>query len=319
MKLNIVVPCYNEEAVLHETTKQLSQLVDDLIAKGKIQSCEIIYVDDGSHDATWTLIEELQKSSTYVHGLKLAHNVGHQFALWAGLEYAAERADAIISIDADLQDDIAVIEQMIDAYKDGCEVVYGVRKERKTDTVFKRWTALGFYSLMQKMGVNIVYNHADFRLTSQRATQELMRYPERNMFIRGMVRLLGFKTAEVYYDRKERFAGESKYPLTKMLNFAVDGITSFSIQPLRMIATIGFIVTVLSFVAAVYALVSYLCGSVVAGWTSMLISIWFIGGGNLALTRYYRRIHRKDIQRGEAPSALSHRKNNIIFDDFIPV
>ena len=300
MKLNIVVPCYNEEAVLHETTKQLSQLVDDLIAKGKILSCEIIYVDDGSHDATWTLIEELQKSSTYVHGLKLAHNVGHQFALWAGLEYAAERADAIISIDADLQDDIAVIEQMIDAYKDGCEVVYGVRKERKTDTVFKRWTALGFYSLMQKMGVNIVYNHADFRLTSQRATQELMRYPERNMFIRGMVRLLGFKTAEVYYDRKERFAGESKYPLTKMLNFAVDGITSFSIQPLRMIATIGFIVTVLSFVAAVYALVSYLCGSVVAGWTSMLISIWFIGGAILLslgiIGEYIGKIY-KEVKR----------------------
>ena len=300
MKLNIVVPCYNEEAVLHETTKQLSQLVDDLIAKGKIQSCGIIYVDDGSHDATWTLIEELQKSSTYVHGLKLAHNVGHQFALWAGLEYAAERADAIISIDADLQDDIAVIEQMIDAYKDGCEVVYGVRKERKTDTVFKRWTALGFYSLMQKMGVNIVYNHADFRLTSQRATQELMRYPERNMFIRGMVRLLGFKTAEVYYDRKERFAGESKYPLTKMLNFAVDGITSFSIQPLRMIATIGFIVTVLSFVAAVYALVSYLCGSVVAGWTSMLISIWFIGGAILLslgiIGEYIGKIY-KEVKR----------------------
>ena len=300
MKLNIVVPCYNEEAVLHETTKQLSQLVDDLIAKGKIQSCEIIYVDDGSHDATWTLIEELQKSSTYVHGLKLAHNVGHQFALWAGLEYAAERADAIITIDADLQDDIAVIEQMIDAYKDGYEVVYGVRKERKTDTVFKRWTALGFYSLMQKMGVNIVYNHADFRLTSQRATQELMRYPERNMFIRGMVRLLGFKTAEVYYDRKERFAGESKYPLAKMLNFALDGITSFSIQPLRMIATIGFIVTVLSFVAAVYALVSYLCGSVVAGWTSMLISIWFIGGAILLslgiIGEYIGKIY-KEVKR----------------------
>lgn len=300
MKLNIVVPCYNEEAVLHETTKQLSQLVDDLIAKGKIQSCEILYVDDGSHDATWKLIEELQKSSTYVHGLKLAHNVGHQFALWAGLEYAAERADAIISIDADLQDDIAVIEQMIDAYKDGCEVVYGVRKERKTDTVFKRWTALGFYSLMQKMGVNIVYNHADFRLTSQRATQELMRYPERNMFIRGMVRLLGFKTAEVYYDRKERFAGESKYPLTKMLNFAVDGITSFSIQPLRMITTIGFIVTILSFVAAVYALVSYLCGSVVAGWTSMLISIWFIGGAILLslgiIGEYIGKIY-KEVKR----------------------
>lgn len=300
MKLNIVVPCYNEEAVLYETTKQLSQLVDDLIAKGKIQSCEILYVDDGSHDATWTLIEELRKTNQYVHGLKLAHNVGHQFALWAGLEYAAERADAIISIDADLQDDIAVIEQMIDAYKDGCEVVYGVRKERKTDTVFKRWTALGFYSLMQKMGVNIVYNHADFRLTSQRATKELMLYPERNMFIRGMVRLLGFKTAEVYYDRKERFAGESKYPLTKMLNFAVDGITSFSIQPLRMITTIGFIVTILSFVAAVYALVSYLCGSVVAGWTSMLISIWFIGGAILLslgiIGEYIGKIY-KEVKR----------------------
>ena len=300
MKLNIVVPCYNEEAVLHETTKQLSQLVDDLIAKGKIQSCEILYVDDGSHDATWTLIEELRKTNQYVHGLKLAHNVGHQFALWAGLEYAAERADAIISIDADLQDDIAVIEQMIDAYKEGCEVVYGVRKERKTDTVFKRWTALGFYSLMQKMGVNIVYNHADFRLTSQRATKELMLYPERNMFIRGMVRLLGLKTAEVYYDRKERFAGESKYPLTKMLNFAVDGITSFSIQPLRMIATIGFIVTILSFVAAVYALVSYLCGSVVAGWTSMLISIWFIGGAILLslgiIGEYIGKIY-KEVKR----------------------
>jgi len=300
MKLNIVVPCYNEEEVLQETTKQLSQLVDGLIAKGKIKSCDIVYVDDGSHDTTWTLIEQLQQSNTYVHGLKLAHNVGHQFALWAGLEYAADRCDAVISIDADLQDDIAVIEQMIDAYKDGCEVVYGVRKERKTDTVFKRWTALGFYTLMQKMGVNIVYNHADFRLTSQRATKELMLYPERNMFIRGMVRLLGYKTAEVYYDRKERFAGESKYPLTKMLNFAVDGITSFSIQPLRLIATFGFIVTVLSIVAAVYALVSYLCGSAVAGWTSMLISIWFIGGAILlslgVIGEYIGKIY-KEVKR----------------------
>ena len=300
MKLNIVVPCYNEEEVLKETTKQLSQLVDELIAKGKIQSCDIVYVDDGSHDATWSLIEELQQCNKYVHGLKLAHNVGHQFALWAGLEYASDRCDAVISIDADLQDDIAVIEQMIDAYKDGCDVVYGVRKERKTDTVFKRWTALGFYSLMQKMGVNIVYNHADFRLTSQRATKELMLYPERNMFIRGMVRLLGYKSAEVYYDRKERFAGESKYPLTKMLNFAVDGITSFSIQPLRLIATFGFIVTVLSIVAAIYALVSYLCGSAVVGWTSMLISIWFIGGAILlslgVIGEYIGKIY-KEVKR----------------------
>lgn len=301
MKLNIVVPCYNEEAVLQETTKQLSQLVDQLIAKGKIKTCNLVYVDDGSRDATWTLIEQLQQQNKYVHGIKLAHNVGHQFALWAGLEYSAERCDAVISIDADLQDDIAVIEQMVDAYKDGCDVVFGVRKERKTDTRFKRWTALGFYSLMQKMGVNIVYNHADFRLTSQRATKELMLYPERNMFIRGMVKLLGYKTAEVYYDRKERFAGESKYPLSKMLNFAVDGITSFSVQPLRMITTFGLIVTLLAVVAAIYALVSYLMGKAVVGWTSMLISIWFIGGAILlslgVIGEYIGKIYREVKRR----------------------
>ena len=301
MKLNIVVPCYNEEAVLQETTKQLSQLVDQLIAKGKIKTCNLVYVDDGSRDATWTLIEQLQQQNKFVHGIKLAHNVGHQFALWAGLEYSAERCDAVISIDADLQDDIAVIEQMVDAYKDGCDVVFGVRKERKTDTRFKRWTALGFYSLMQKMGVNIVYNHADFRLTSQRATKELMLYPERNMFIRGMVKLLGYKTAEVYYDRKERFAGESKYPLSKMLNFAVDGITSFSVQPLRMITTFGLIVTLLAVVAAIYALVSYLMGKAVVGWTSMLISIWFIGGAILlslgVIGEYIGKIYREVKRR----------------------
>ena len=300
MKLNIVVPCYNEEAVLQETTRQLSDLADTLIAKGKVDACDIVYVDDGSRDTTWCLIEQLQASGKYVHGLKLAHNVGHQNALWAGLEWSAEHSDAVVSIDADLQDDIAVIEQMVDAYKEGCDVVFGVRKERKTDTVFKRWTALGFYTLMQKMGVDIVYNHADFRLTSQRATRELMLYPERNMFLRGMVKLLGYKTAEVYYDRKERFAGESKYPLTKMLNFALDGITSFSVQPLRLIATFGFIVTVLSIVAAVYALVSYLCGSAVAGWTSMLISIWFIGGAILlslgVIGEYIGKIY-KEVKR----------------------
>lgn len=301
MKLNIVVPCFNEEAVLQETTKQLSQLVDQLVAKGKIQACDIVYVDDGSRDTTWSLIEQLQQQNKYVHGLKLAANVGHQFALWAGLEYSADKCDAVISIDADLQDDIAAIEQMVDAYHEGCDVVFGVRKERKTDTRFKRWTALSFYSLMQRMGVNIVYNHADFRLTSRRATQELMRYPERNMFIRGMVKLLGFKTAEVYYDRKERFAGESKYPLSKMLNFAVDGITSFSIQPLRLITTFGFIVTLLSIVAAIYALVSYLCGTTVVGWTSMLISIWFIGGAILLslgiIGEYIGKIYRETKRR----------------------
>ena len=301
MKLNIVVPCYNEEAVLQETTKQLSLIIDALIKKGKISDCSIVYVDDGSHDTTWVLIEQLQAENKYVHGLKLAHNVGHQHALWAGLEYSADQCDAVVSIDADLQDDVSVIEQMIDEYKNGCDVVFGVRKERKTDTVFKRTTALAFYKLMQKMGVDIVYNHADFRLTSQRATQELMQYPERNMFVRGMVKLLGYKSSEVYYDRKERFAGESKYPIKKMINFALDGITSFSVQPLRIITSFGFIVMILSIVAALYALISYMCGSVVAGWTSMLVSLWFIGGAILlsigVLGEYIGKIYKETKRR----------------------
>ena len=300
MKLNIVVPCYNEEEVLRETTKQLSALVDRMIAAKKIDRCDIVYVDDGSKDATWSIIEELQASNKYVHGIKLAHNVGHQNALWAGLELRVECCDAIVSIDADLQDDIEAIEQMVDAYHEGCEVVFGVRKERKTDTFFKRQTALGFYRLMQHMGVDIVYNHADFRLTSKRVTKELMEYPERNMFLRGMVKGLGYKTKEVYYDRKERFAGESKYPLRKMINFALDGITSFSVQPLRLITTFGFIVVLLSIVAAIYALVAYLTGIAVAGWTSMLISIWFIGGAILlsmgVIGEYIGKIY-KEVKR----------------------
>lgn len=301
MKLNIVVPCYNEEAVLQETTKQLSQLIDTLIDKGKITTSDIVYVDDGSHDTTWSLIEQLQSQNKYVHGLKLAHNVGHQHALWAGLEYSADKCDAAVSIDADLQDDILAIEQMVDAYKDGCDVVFGVRKERKTDTFFKRRTALAFYGMMQKMGVDIVYNHADFRLMSKRAINELMLYPERNMFLRGMVKLLGYKSQEVYYDRKERFAGESKYPLNKMINFALDGITSFSVQPLRLITTFGFVVMLLSVIAAVYALVSFLCGSAVAGWTSLLISLWFIGGAILLsigiIGEYIGKIYRETKRR----------------------
>lgn len=301
MKLNIVVPCYNEEAVLEETTKQLSQLIDTLIDKGKITACDIVYVDDGSHDSTWSLIEQFQSQNKYVHGLKLAHNVGHQHALWAGLEYSADKCDAAVSIDADLQDDILAIEQMVDAYIDGCDVVFGVRKERKTDTFFKRRTALAFYGMMQKMGVDIVYNHADFRLMSKRAINELMLYPERNMFLRGMVKLLGYKSQEVYYDRKERFAGESKYPLNKMINFALDGITSFSVQPLRLITTFGFVVMLLSVIAAVYALVSFLCGSAVAGWTSLLISLWFIGGAILLsvgiIGEYIGKIYRETKRR----------------------
>lgn len=278
MKLNIVVPCYNEEAVLQETTKQLSQLIDTLIDKGKITACDIVYVDDGSHDTTWSLIEQLQSQNKYVHGLKLAHNVGHQHALWAGLEYSADKCDAAVSIDADLQHDIHKIEDMVDAYAKGFQVVYGIRNDRKTDSAFKKRTALGFYRLMQKMGVDIIPNHADFRLLGNDALKALMSYPERNIFLRGMVRLIGFPSTEVYFDVQERFAGESKYTLSKMLNFAADGITSFSVKPLRIISVIGILCVLLSLVEMVYIIVAWIHGDVVAGWSSLLFSLWFIGG-----------------------------------------
>ena len=278
MKLNIVVPCYNEEAVLQETTKQLSQLIDTLIDKGKITACDIVYVDDGSHDTTWSLIEQLQSQNKYVHGLKLAHNVGHQHALWAGLEYSADKCDAAVSIDADLQHDIHKIEDMMDAYAKGFQVVYGIRNDRKTDSAFKKRTALGFYRLMQKMGVDIIPNHADFRLLGNDALKALMSYPERNIFLRGMVRLIGFPSTEVYFDVQERFAGESKYTLSKMLNFAADGITSFSVKPLRIISVIGIFCVLLSLVEMVYIIVAWIQGEVVAGWSSLLFSLWFIGG-----------------------------------------
>ena len=217
-----------------------------------------------------------------MHGLKLAHNVGHQKAVWAGLEYVSDKCDVAISIDADLQDDVNVIPKMVQlADKEDYQVVYGVRKQRKTDTFFKRTTALGFYKLMQSMGVDIVYNHADYRLLSKRVIEALMQYPERNIFLRGMVPLIGFKSTEVYYDRAERFAGESKYPLSKMINFAIDGITSFSVKPLRLIASIGVLMLIISLLAAIYAFVSYFLGRSIAGWTSLLLSVWFIGGVQL--------------------------------------
>lgn len=278
MKLNIVVPCYNEEAVLEETTKQLSQLIDTLIDKGKITACDIVYVDDGSHDSTWSLIEQFQFQNKYVHGLKLAHNVGHQNALWAGLEYSADKCDAAVSIDADLQHDIHKIEDMVDSFAKGFQVVYGIRNDRKTDSAFKKRTALGFYRLMQKMGVDIIPNHADFRLLGNNALKALMSYPERNIFLRGMVRLIGFPSTEVYFDVQERFAGESKYTLSKMLNFAADGITSFSVKPLRIISTIGILCVLLSLVEMAYIIVAWIQGNVVTGWSSLLFSLWFIGG-----------------------------------------
>ena len=301
MKLAIVVPCYNEQEVLEETTRRMTVLIEGMLADGRISEGYVYYVDDGSKDATWQLIEGLQDKNQYVHGVKLAHNSGHQNAVWAGLEYVADKCDAAVSIDADLQDDVNAIAEMVDKFNiEQCEVVYGVRKERKTDTFFKRTTALAFYKLMLGMGVDVVYNHADFRLMSRRVIEALMQYPERNMFLRGMVPMIGFKSDSVYYDRAERFAGESKYPLSKMLNFAVDGITSFSVKPLRLITSIGLIMMVLAFYAGVYALVAYFCGKAIQGWTSMLLSIWFLGGVQLlcvgVLGEYIGKIY-KEVKR----------------------
>lgn len=279
MKIALVIPCYNEEAVLNETVRRLLPVAQTL--REKHHEMTVYCVDDGSRDATWQVIETLAAEHPFLHGLKLARNAGHQKAVWAGLEYVADKCDAAISIDADLQDDVTAVVAMVDACESGAEVVYGVRRQRTTDTVFKRTTALAFYRLMQAMGVDMVYNHADYRLMTRRVIEALMQYPERNIFLRGMVPLIGFKTAEVYYDRAERFAGESKYPLGKMLNFAVDGITSFSVKPLRLITSLGLLMVILSLFAACYALVSYFFGWTIAGWTSLLLSVWFIGGVQL--------------------------------------
>lgn len=281
MNYAIVVPCYNEEAVLAETTNRLLEVMQRVAEKHTVLQGRIVYVDDGSRDGTWPLIGSLSKQHPQVMGLKLAHNAGHQHALWAGLEWAAAHVDAAISIDADLQDDVNVIPEMIDLYLGGNDIVYGVRRDRPTDTWFKRTTALAFYKLMSKLGGDIVYNHADYRLMSRRTLAALMTYGERNLFLRGMVRTLGFPQAMVYYDRGERFAGESKYPLRKMLAFAIDGITSFSVRPLRLISIVGLSFMLVALAVIVYGLVAWLCGRTIQGWTSLLVSLWFIGGAIL--------------------------------------
>lgn len=281
MNYAIVVPCYNEEAVLAETTSRLLEVMQRVAEKHADLLGRIVYVDDGSRDGTWSLIGSLSKQHPRVLGLKLAHNAGHQHALWAGLEWAAAHTDAAISIDADLQDDVNVIPEMIDLFLGGKDIVYGVRRDRPTDTWFKRTTALAFYKLMSKLGGDIVYNHADYRLMSRRTLAALMTYGERNLFLRGMVRTLGFPQAMVYYDRGERFAGESKYPLRKMLAFAIDGITSFSVRPLRLISIVGLSFMLVALAVIVYGLVAWLCGRTIQGWTSLLVSLWFIGGAIL--------------------------------------
>lgn len=278
-KLFMVIPCYNEEEVLPETSKRMIEKYNSLIEKKYIsKESKIMLVDDGSKDKTWSLIEQLVNDNEYFVGLKLSRNRGHQNAVLAGLMTAKDEADVVISMDADLQDDINAIDRFLEEYEKGYDVVYGVRSSRKTDTAFKRSTALGFYKLMQKMGVEVIYNHADFRLMSKRVLMHLADYKEVNLFLRGMVPLVGFKSTTVEYERAERFAGKSKYPLKKMISFALDGITSLSVKPIRMIFSLGLIIFIISLIMLIYALIRYIMGLTVAGWTSILGSIWLLGG-----------------------------------------
>lgn len=277
--LYLVIPCYNEEAVLRETAKQLLEKMNSMFERGMIsQESRIMFVNDGSKDKTWEIIEELHAANPIYSGVKLSRNKGHQNALLAGLMTAKEKADMTISLDADLQDDVDVIDQMVEKYYEGNDVVYGVRSARKTDTFFKKFTAQGFYKVMQAMGVEIVYNHADYRLMSRRALEGLAEFKEVNLFLRGIVPLIGYQSDVVTYERHERFAGESKYPLKKMLAFATDGITSFSIKPIRMITTCGILIFGISILMLLYFLVLHFTGSTVHGWTSTIVSIWAIGG-----------------------------------------
>ena len=276
--LYIVIPCYNEEEVLEETTRQLKAKIEKLI-KAKIISdkSKVMYVNDGSRDKTWELIEKIAKKEKHFTGISLSRNRGHQNALLAGIMTAKNYADVVISMDADLQDDINAIDEMLEKYYDGCEIVYGVRSARKKDTFFKRVTAEGFYKFMKVLGVDCVYNHADYRLTSKKVLNELENFHEVNLFLRGMFPLIGYQSDIVYYERNERFAGESKYPLKKMLNFAWDGITSFSVKPLRVIVSVSFIILFFSIILMIYSLIKKLTGNVVDDWTFLSISIWFVG------------------------------------------
>ena len=279
MILYLVLPCYNEEEVLRQTASVLKKKMTSLIKDKKIsKKSRVMFVDDGSKDKTWEIIAELHAQDELFVGVKLSGNRGHQFALLAGLMSAKDRVDATISMDADLQDDVNVIDKMLEDYQNGSEIVYGVRSSRRKDTFFKRTTAQMFYKLMRAMGVNIVYNHADCRLMSKRALKELENFKEVNLFLRGLVPLIGFKSSIAYYERGKRVAGESKYPLKKMLAFAADGITSFSIKPLRLILSLGIIILVISIFIMLYALIVKILGHTVAGWTFLTISIWFIGG-----------------------------------------
>ena len=282
MKLYLVIPCYNEEEVLPETSKRLKEKYTALMNEGKIDTdSKIVFVNDGSKDRTWEMICDLHKADPVFRGICLSRNKGHQNALMAGLMTVKSECDAAISMDADLQDDINAIDEMVDRYREGYEVVYGVRSSRKKDTFFKRTTAQGFYKVMRAMGVETVYNHADYRLMSRRALEALSEFDEVNLFLRGIVPLVGFKSTEVTYERGERFAGESKYPLKKMLAFATEGITSMSIKPIRLITTLGFLVFLFSIGVLIYSIIRKFTGYTVPGWAFLAVSIWALGGVQL--------------------------------------
>ena len=278
-KLYLVIPCYNEEEVLPETSKRLKEKVTSLITKGKIdEGSRIVFVNDGSKDRTWELISELHKQDPMFSGINLSRNRGHQNALLAGLMTVKDHADMVISMDADLQDDIDAVDEMVEKYLNGVDIVYGVRSSRAKDTFFKKATAEGFYKLMNTMGANTVFNHADYRLMSRRALEGLAQFGEVNLFLRGIVPMIGYTTDVVYYERGERFAGESKYPLGKMLSFAVEGITSLSTKPIRLITGLGFFIFLISIIILIYSLVRHFMGETIVGWTTLMVSVWGIGG-----------------------------------------
>lgn len=302
MTLFLVIPCYNEQEVLPETAKRLKEKMAQLRQSGKINSrSRICFVDDGSKDDTWSMIQQLHTEDELFQGIKLSRNQGHQNALLAGLMTVREACDAAISMDADLQDDIDAIDKMVDAYLAGNDIVYGVRSDRKKDSAFKRGTAQLFYKLMKCMGADIIYNHADYRLMSRRALDGLSQFKEVNLFLRGIVPMVGYKSTQVYYSRGERFAGKTKYPFKKMLAFAFEGISSLSIRPVRMISTVGILMFLISIGILIYSLVQHLLGATVQGWTSLAVSMWAIGGLQLLaigiIGEYIGKIYLESKQR----------------------
>ncbi|HAF26203.1 MAG TPA: glycosyltransferase [Lachnospiraceae bacterium] len=316
-RLSIVVPCYNEEEVLEISSSELKKVLDDLVKKEKISPDSfILFVNDGSKDNTWNLIESEHKKDPRICGLKLAGNVGHQYALTAGLLFVKDISDFSVSIDADLQDDTGVIEEMVDKFNEGKDIVYGVRNSRKSDSFFKRFTAESFYKLLSVMGVKTVYNHADFRLMSKKALIEFSKYHEVNLYLRGVMPLIGLETDCVYYERKERVAGESKYPLKKMLALAWNGITSFSVKPISIITSLGILIIILSIFAAIYAFVSFFYGHTVPGWTSLILSIWFLGGVQLVaigvIGQYIGKIYMEVKHRPRY-----HIQDELLNDDLV--